>query len=106
MNGGWREVRNIGIDFLVIISLTLIRYSEWPSIQQFWRAQCVPFEVVFGKLDLEFQHRLRVLHHSGQAEQLDLIHKGNRDADEERQRIKRKEKGKLSCESASSLAKL
>ena len=94
MREGLKEVCNqIPID----IPLTLERFLESPSIRQFWRAQCAPFEAVFGRLELDFRHHLRVIEHSSQAEQLNLIQKGNRDADEERQRIRQKEKGKLYC---------
>lgn len=94
MSEGLREVCDQSLHIPFNILLTLGRYLASPSVRQFWRAQCVPFEAVFGRLEPEFRHHLRVIEHSSQAEQLSLIQKGNRDADEERQRIHRKEKGK------------
>ena len=75
--------------------LTPSRYLGSTSVRQFWRAQCVPFDDEFGKLERQFQHHLSVIQHSSQAEQLNLIQKINQDADEELHRVRQRDKSKL-----------
>lgn len=66
-------------------------------MRQFWVVQWVPFEENFGAVDMALQHHLQILLHSAQAVQLNAIHRGNLEANKERERVQGNERSKYIC---------